>query len=107
MHIRNIHTCQKYMHIRNIYACQIYICVKNICMSKSRCSCSFQTSCFQKFRNIHSKTPVLESLFNKVATLLLVTLLKKYSSTGVFLLILKTIKNTYFTEHLQATVSVI
>ena len=34
----------------------------------------------QKFRNIHMKTPVLESLFNKVATLL-----KRASNTGVFL----------------------
>ena len=34
----------------------------------------------QKFRNIHMKTPVLESLFNKVATLL-----KRDSNTVVFL----------------------
>ena len=37
----------------------------------------------EKFRNILTKTPVLEALFNKIVRL--ATLLKRDSSTGVFL----------------------
>ena len=37
------------------------------------------------FTKIHRKTPLLESLFNKVAGLKTATLLKRDSSTGVFL----------------------
>ena len=38
-----------------------------------------------KFRKIHRKTPVPESLFNKVAGLRPATLLQKDSGTAVFL----------------------
>ena len=44
-----------------------------------------QNRCFYKFCNIHRKTPVLESLFNKFAGLRPATLFKRYSNTGVFL----------------------
>ena len=37
----------------------------------------YKESCSEKFRNIHRKTPVPESLFNKVAGLRPSTLLKK------------------------------
>ena len=40
---------------------------------------------YQKFRNIHKKTRVLESLFNKVAGFIPATLLKRASKTGVCL----------------------
>ena len=40
---------------------------------------------YQKFRNIHKKTCVLESLFNKVAGFIPATLLKRASKTGVCL----------------------
>ena len=43
-----------------------------------------KTRCSQKFRKIHKKTPVSESLFNNVAGLWPVTLLKKGSDIGVF-----------------------
>ena len=72
----------------------------------------FYKDCFLKFRNIYRKTPVLESLFSKVAGLkatiefieylrwLLLRkgnsdLLKRDSNTGVFLCILRN-----FLEHL-------
>ena len=38
-----------------------------------------------QFRNIHRKTPLPETLFNKVAGLRPGTLLKRDSNTGVFL----------------------
>ena len=41
----------------------------------------FRNSCSYKFRNIHSKTPVLESLFNKIVGLN-VTILKKDSKVA-------------------------
>ena len=41
--------------------------------------------CSKKFRKIHRKTPVPEPLFNKASGPRLVTLLKRGSSTGVFL----------------------
>ena len=51
--------------------------LNNIPISESSvCRCSFQTSCSEIYRNIHSKTLVLESL-NKVAVLQLATSLKK------------------------------
>ena len=39
--------------------------------------CSIKKSCSKKFRNIHRKTPVLESLFNKVAELKACKFIKK------------------------------
>ena len=45
--------------------------------------------CSWKFRKIHRKTPVSESLFNKVAGLRPATLLKKVSGTVAFLWILR------------------
>ena len=42
-----------------------------------------QNRCSEKFRNILRKTPVLESLFNKVVDLRPATLLKRDSNTGV------------------------
>ena len=40
-----------------------------------------QNKCFQKFRNIHKKTVVLESLFNKVAGLKICSFIKKETPT--------------------------
>ena len=54
-----------------------------------------QNRCCEEFCNIHRETPVLESLFNKVAGLRSATLLKENSSTGAFLWILRN-----FWEHL-------
>ena len=48
----------------------------------------YKKGCSKKFRNIHRKTPVLESLFNKVAKLKacrLATYLKRDYNTGAFL----------------------
>ena len=44
-----------------------------------------QNRCAEKFRKFHSKTPVLESLFNKVQGFRSATLSKRDSNTGVFL----------------------
>ena len=52
---------------------------------------------FLKFRNIHRKKPVLESLFNKDAEI--------DSNTGVSCEYCDIFKNTCFEEHLQAVVS--
>ena len=57
--------------------------------------CSIKKTILKNFRNIHMKTSVLESLFNKVAGLKPVTLLKSDSNTGV---ILRVLRNFY--EHL-------
>ena len=51
-----------------------------------------QNRCSWKFHNIHRKTLVFESLFNKVAGLLL----KRDFNTGVFLWILLNFKNSFF-----------
>ena len=52
----------------------------------------------QKFRNIHRKTPVLESFFNKVTDLQTPTQVFSCEYCEIF-------KNTYFEEHLQTTAS--
>ena len=58
-----------------------------------------------KFRNIHSKTPLLKSLFLiKLQAFTPVALLKKESTTGV-LQYCRIFKNTYFKGHLQSAVS--
>ena len=46
---------------------------------------------------------MLESVFNKVAGLQACNLLKRDSNTGVFLLILRNYKNTFFEEHMRTT----
>ena len=61
--------------------------IKSIDIQKQPYVDVFQNKCSKRFRNIHRKTPVLESLFNKVADL--VFLLKRDSETAVFLLILR------------------
>ena len=59
--------------------------------------------CSRKFCKVHRKTPMFESLFNKVADLFsLATLLKRDSPTCFFLCaICEFFKNTYFEEHLR------
>ena len=64
---------------------------------------------FLKFCKIHRKTPVLESLFNKVAGFQACILLKRYSNAGVFLWNLKNIcerLNSYNVKHLWINTSV-
>ena len=62
--------------------------------------------CSYKFRKIHSKTPVPESLFNKVAGLRPVNLTKKETLAQVFPCEFWEIsKNAFSTEHLWATAS--
>ena len=43
-----------------------------------------QNSCSEKFRNIHRKTAVLESLYNKVAGPKTCSFIKRCCSKGVF-----------------------
>ena len=59
----------------------------------------------ENFRKIHMKTPVPESLFNRVTGLLSVTLLKRNSDTGVFLLMLPNFLEHLFRKNLRGTVS--
>ena len=72
-------------------------------MESSHQRCSMKIA--GQFRNIHRKTPLPETLFNKVAGLRPGTLLKRDSNTGVFLWILRNFKNTYFEEHLSTGAS--
>ena len=46
-------------------------------------------NCSYKFRNIHRKTPVLESFLIKMQAFRPATLLKRVSNTGIFLTILR------------------
>ena len=55
--------------------------------------------------NIHRKSPVLESLFNKAAGLHRRTLLKRDSSIGVFQLILQNFKYSFFYRTLTVAAS--
>ena len=56
----------------------------------------------KQFRKIHLKTPVLESYFNRVSGLRIVTLLKKETPTQVFSgKFYEISKNTFYTEHLR------
>ena len=50
---------------------------------------SVKKGCFEKFCNIHRKTPVLESLFNKVVDLRPAILLKRDSNVDISLWILQ------------------
>ena len=43
---------------------------------KQRFTDAFQKRCFEKFRKIHSRTPVLESLLYKIARLTTCNLIK-------------------------------
>ena len=55
-----------------------------------------QNRCSKISRKIHGKTPVLESLFDRAAGLLPVTLFKRHFSTCVFLWILKNFQERFF-----------
>ena len=63
--------------------------------------CSIKKSCSQKFRNIHRKTPVLESLFHELQAC---NFIKKRLQRRCFP-IAKFLRNTYFKEHLLTAAS--
>ena len=64
-----------------------------------------KTRCSQKSRKLHRKTPVLESIFNKVTVLQAWSFNLKETPTRVFSCeIFKNLKNTYFEDHLGTTV---
>ena len=54
-----------------------------------------------KFRKFHKKTPVLESLFNKVAGLKVCNFIKENPAQVFPSEISEIFKNTFFTEHLR------
>ena len=61
-----------------------------------------QSKCSYKFRSIHRKAPVLESLFNKVAGVIPTTLLKKRLQHRCFPVnIAKFLRTSFFIEHLH------
>ena len=66
-----------------------------------------KNDCSLKFLNFHWKTPVLDSLLNKVEGPQACNFTKKGdSNTGLFCCEkYEHFKNTYFEEHLQATAS--
>ena len=70
--------------------------------SNSRSQMFFKTHrCSKKFRNVHRKTPVLETLFIKVTGLTACILIKKETPTQVFSCeYCKIFKNSFFVEHL-------
>ena len=63
---------------------------------------SFKISVLKKFRNIHKKLPVLESIFNKVAGLKASNFIKKETPAEVFLReYCGSFKKQLFLEHLR------
>ena len=60
----------------------------------------YEKSCYWKFCNIYMKTPVLESLFNKIADQAC-NFIKKIPKQLFFWEYCEIFKNTYFGEHLQ------
>ena len=73
----------------------------NICSEADSLRCSVKKA-FLKFREIHRKTPALESLLKKSCRLRPTTLFKKRGSgTGVFLEFGEILMNSFFTEHLR------
>ena len=73
----------------------------------SRLHVLYKIGVLKNLAKIHGQTPVLEFLFNKGAALRPSTLLKRHSSAGFFLWILRNFENIFFTEHLRTTASVI
>ena len=62
----------------------------------------YKKAVFKTFRNIHRKTAVLESLFNKAAGLAcLATLMKETPSQTLSIEYCEVLKNTHFKQHLQ------
>ena len=62
----------------------------------------YKKGIFKTFRNIHRKTAVLESLFNKAAGLAyLATLMKETPSQTLSIEYCEVLKNTLFKQHLQ------
>ena len=68
----------------------------------------YKESCYSEFCNIHMETPVLGSLFNKVAGLQVCNFIKRDPKAGVFLSLLycESFKVTNFEEHLRKGASV-
>ena len=68
----------------------------------------YKKSFSSKFRYIHIKTPVLESLFNEVANFQGYNFTKNKTPTQVFLCkYCEIFKKIYFEEHLRTTASVL
>ena len=66
----------------------------------------FQNRCYQKFRNIHRKTSMLESVFNKVEGLKTCDFIKmRLQHTCFPVNTAKFLRTTFFTEHLRTTAS--
>ena len=66
-----------------LYSCRLLAFKFTEKYSGCRLQIFFKIGFLKQFRNIHRKTPALESLFNKVAGP--ATLLKRDSNIGVFL----------------------
>ena len=74
-------------------------------LRKSRSQMFFKIGVSKNFGKSHRKTPVLESLFNKVAGLSFVTLSKKPPTQVFSCEICETFKNTYFHRTLPVAAS--
>ena len=83
-------------------SCIVYTTSKTL-IYKQPLKC-YLKRCSYKSRIYHTKKPVLESLFDKAASLKPATLLKRDSSASIFLWILRNSKNSFFQRtHLVAT----
>ena len=65
---------------------------------------SQQKQSSEVFRKSHWKIPVVESLFNRVASIQACNIIKE--GQVFFCKILENVKNTYFEEHVQTTASI-
>ena len=70
-------------------------------MTKAATGVVLQKKMFLKFHKYHKRTPVLESLFYKVAGLGLQLYLKETPTWAFSCEIYEIFKNTYFEEHLK------
>ena len=78
---------------------KIYLISNFLRSSRSQIFCKIGV--LKKLHKIHRKTPLLESVFNKVAGLKAWNFIKKRLQQDIFLWILHKFSKSLFTEHLQ------
>ena len=119
-HFTYLQSCSSIWHTRKIgfnvrfffkqFTTRVRFFLYRVYLWKKSLPDPLQNRCFQKFRKFHRKTPVLESLFNKVTCLMFpfYTPWKHQKTKGVFAVkICKIFKNTYFYKTLPVAASVL
>ena len=76
-------------------------CPQSLSFEKQSLADVLQNRCLKNFANFHLKTPVLESLCNKVAGLRACNFIKKRLQRMFSCEICEIFKNTYFEKHLR------